>query len=125
MRSILLPLAAAAFLTGCSHAQEGQPTDWLTLGLQGKTLDLIDDSKIETYAFAQQGLVAATFGTKGGAVTAPLFYWRIEGQSLVISESPGQQGLEELVTPKIQGDIVSAKRKSGARVQYRLAKSNV
>jgi hypothetical protein len=125
MRSFLLPLAAAAFLAGCSPTQEGKPTDWSTLALQGKTLDLIDDSKIETYAFAEQGLVAATYGTKGGAVAAPLFYWRVEGQSLVISESPGQQGVEELLTPKIQGDVVSAKRKSGASVQYRLAKSNV
>lgn len=125
MRSIVLTLAFAMFLAGCSRAQEGQPTEWSTLGLEGKTLDLIDDSKIETYAFTEQGLVAATFGTKGGAVTAPLFYWRVEGQSLVISESPGQQGVEELVTPKIQGDVVSAKRKSGASVQYRLAKSNV
>ena len=125
MRSILLPLAVAAFLAGCSPAQEGQPTDWSTLELQGKTLDLIDDSKIETYRFTEQGLVSATFGTKGGAVTGPLFYWRVEGQSLVISESPGQQGVEELATPKIQGDVVSAKRNSGASVQYRLGKSNV
>lgn len=88
-------------------------------------MDLIDDSKIESYRFSEQGLVAATFGTKGGAVAAPLFYWRVEGQALVISEAPGQQGVEELTTPKIQRDVVSAKRKSGASVQYRLAKSNV
>lgn len=125
MRSIILPLAFAFFLAGCSRAQEGQPTDWSALRLQGKTLDLIDDSKIETYRFTEQGLVAATFGTRGGSVTAPLFYWRVEGQALVISESPGQQGVEELVTPRIQGDVVSAKRKSGAGVRYRLAKSNV
>lgn len=125
MRSVLLSLAVAAVLAGCSRVEESQPTAWSALGLQGKTLDLIDESKIETYRFAEQGLVAATLGTKGGAVAAPLYYWRIEGQALVISESPGQQGVEELVTPAIHGDVVSAKRKSGASVQYRLAKSNV
>ncbi|NCT82965.1 MAG: hypothetical protein GXC94_07485 [Comamonadaceae bacterium] len=125
MRSFVLALTVAAALAGCSRVEEAQPTDWSSLGLQGKTMDLIDDSKIESYRFSEQGLVAATFGTKGGAVAAPLFYWRVEGQALVISEAPGQQGVEELTTPKIQRDVVSAKRKSGASVQYRLAKSNV
>ncbi|MCE4557194.1 hypothetical protein [Pelomonas cellulosilytica] len=125
MRPVLLPLAFAAVLVGCSPAEEGQSTDWSTLGLEGKTLDLIDDAKVETYAFAKQGLVAATVGTKGGALAAPLFYWRIEGQSLVISELPGEQAVEELMAPKIHGDVVTAKRKAGPSVQYRLATSNV
>lgn len=120
-----MSLVFAAALLGCSRVEEGQPTAWSELGLQGKTLGLIDDSKIETYRFAEQGLVAATFGTKGGAVTALLYYWRIEGPALVISELPGQQGVEVLVTPALQRDVVTAKRKSGASVRYRLAKSDV
>ncbi len=125
MRSVLLSLVFTAALFGCSRVEESQPTAWSELGLQGKTLDLIDDSKIETYRFAEQGLVVATFGTKDGAVTAPLYYWRIEGPALVISELPGQQGVEVLVTPALQRDVVTAKRKSGASVRYRLAKSDV
>lgn len=125
MRPVLLPLAFAAVLVGCSRAEEGQSTDWSALALEGKTLDLIDDAKVETYSFAKQGLVVATAGTKGGAIAAPLFYWRVEGQSLVISELPGQQAVEELMAPKILGDVVIAKRKAGASVQYRLATSNV
>lgn len=95
MRPVLLPLAFATLLVGCSRAAEGQSTDWSALELEGKTLDLIDDARVETYAFSKQGLVAATVGTKGGAIAAPLFYWRVEGQSLVISELPGERAVGE------------------------------
>ena len=123
MQNLLCTLSIAAVVAGCSHADEGRATDWTALSLQGKTLDLVDDAKVETYSFSGQGLVAVTIGTKGGPVAAPLYYWRVKDNSLIISELPNEKGVEELGTPKIQGDLVSAKRGTGSKAQYRLSKS--
>lgn len=123
MRIGLSVLSIVVALAGCSKTGGGQPAEWSSLQLQGKTLDLIDDDKVETYRFHDQGLVAVTLGAKGGPVTAPLFYWRINGNVLVISEMPDQQDLEALGGPTVQGDVVTVSRKSGARARYRLAKS--
>ena len=124
MRTGFAILSIAAILAGCSKADEGLPTDWPSLHLQGKTLDLVDDAKVETYSFNDQGLVSVTIGTRGGPVAAPLYYWKLKGNVLVISEFPDQPGAEELSSPKVQGDLVSASRTSGTRVQFRLSKAN-
>jgi len=124
MRSILLTVLFSVAVSSCSRTDEGQSTSWSALKLQGNTLELIDGSEIETYRFGEEGVVAATYGKKGRAVVAPLFYWRVEDGVLIISELPRDQEVERLAEPKINGDVVTARRKSGSSVQYVLKKSN-
>lgn len=83
-------------------------------------MDLIDGSDIETYRFGAEGLVSTEYGKRGGAVAGPLFYWRVEGGALIISERPTDHEVERLTEPRINGEVVSAKRKTGRSAQYRL-----
>ena len=124
MRIGLSTFSLALALAGCSGMDEGDPTSWPSLQLQGKTLALVDDATVETYSFTEQGLVAATIGTRGGPLAGPLYYWKVVDNKLVISEMPDQPALDEFVDPKVLGGVVTATRKTGARVQYRLAKTN-
>jgi hypothetical protein len=115
--------AVTALLVACSQ-EVGRPTDWKSLDLPEKRLDLQDSGRVETYVFSAQGHVAATFGTKGGALTAPLLFWRIDGADLILSEEPGPDG--KLFTtfrePSIKGDIVTMKRADGGTARFQLSK---
>jgi len=122
MRKLLIALVVLA-LAACSHPDEGQATDWTTLSLQGKTLDLDDGSKIETYRFSGEGVVGVDLGTQGGAITGPVFFWHIKDGLLVIPEEPDAKVFEELSKPRIQGDLFYATRKNGATAKYRLSES--
>lgn len=108
-------------MIGCSRPVEEKSTDWAKLALHGKSLDLIDDKGIESYRFHEDGIVVATFGTKGGPITAPLFYWKINGDCLTISEASDGKIFRELCSPSIQEDVIRAKRKDGSMAQYRLS----
>lgn len=97
---------------------EGAHISWVALALPGKALTLQDQSELQYFPFAADGLSAATLGTKGGAVTPPLLFWRIAGPRLVLSVTPEGDVVEELSAPTINGEIVTATRKSGLRSQY-------
>ena len=54
------------------------------------SLTLVSDSQYEYYRFGTNGLVAATFGEKKGPLIAPALYWRLDqGNTLVITDTPG------------------------------------
>jgi len=113
-------LAASPFL-GCSRVEKEVPTDWKSLALPGKSLELIDEKYVENYRFAEDGMAIATFGLKDGAVAGPIVYWKIEENRLVISIDPESEILQELVSPSIRGSVVTATRKSGAKAKYKFA----
>ncbi|HEY4079384.1 MAG TPA: hypothetical protein VGM81_01700 [Burkholderiaceae bacterium] len=123
MKRWLSILFATSFLLGCAKADERNPSDWKSLALPGKTLTLIDRKKMEIFPFSEGGTTAATIGTKDGALAGPIFYWKIQGNVLVISEEPDSGVYEELSSPMINGSVVTATRKSGSKSQYQLAKS--
>ncbi len=110
-----------AILFGCAYPDEGIRTDWTSLSLPGKALELIDDKESEWFPFSKEGTSSATIGTKNGPVAAPIFYWRINGNTLQISVFPDAEIFEELRNPAIKGNIISATRKSGVRARYTLS----
>ena len=122
MKRLLSILLAALFALGPAEADEGRPTDWKSIALLGKTLTLIDKNRVETFAFVEGGMTMATVGTKE-ALAGPLFYWKLRGGALVISELPDSGVYEELSSPMVNGSVVTATRKSGSRVQFQLAKT--
>ena len=122
MKRLLSILLAASFALGLAKADEGSPTDWKSIGLIGKTLTLIDQNRVETFAFVEGGMTMATVGTKE-ALAGPVFYWKLRGNVLVISERPDSGVYEELSSPMVSGSVVTATRKSGSKVQFQLAKT--
>ena len=51
--------------------------------LNGLYLRLIDEHTVEELSFNENGLVAATFGTKGGPICAPLLYWSLSKKGVL------------------------------------------
>ena len=122
-RTVLLATVAMAIL-GCTKVDEGNPIEWKSLALVGKTLTLIDEKAVQIFPFAEDGIAASTIGIKDKALAGPILYWKIQGNVLVISEAPDSNVYEELSYPSLKAGVVSATRKSGARAQYALAKSD-
>ena len=120
MQSLLFALFVTIALDGWAPMDAGRPVDWETLSLEGKSLELIDDTRVETYHFGAEGLAAATSGNKDGPLTGPVLYWRVDDQSLIISKSQNAQVLEELRILRVQADIVSVMRKTGAKAEFRI-----
>jgi len=122
MRRKLLILLVSSALIACTQADEGSPTAWESLQLPGKTLTLIDAKKLEVFPFSADGTTAATVGTQD-AMAGPIFFWKIKGNVLIISELADSEVFEELGAPSVNGNFVTATQKSGTKARYTLTKS--
>jgi len=122
MRLHPLLMATTLALAGCGQPVPEPAPSWAALGLPGKTLELIDDDKVESYRFEAEGLVVATRGTRA-ALTAPLLYWRAERDRLAISPDANAGPLEVLHAVAIQGNRLQVRRQSGEQAQFTLTAS--
>lgn len=116
-----------------STDEAGAATDWNTLNLPGKTLELIDESIVQILRFEVDGNVIATLGTRDGAVAGPILFWEVKNGILVISKDQGLPAIVELRKPPVQGAVLSVfgrvlhvTGRSGEKFQYKLSqKRNV
>ncbi|MFA6063606.1 MAG: hypothetical protein WC736_13530 [Gallionella sp.] len=105
-----LAILCALALPGCSPSNKGNPTSWAAIQLTGKSLELIDSEQVEFYRFLRDGGVAATAGIQNGPLIAPVLYWKIDNNNLLIAEDPRFETSESFSAPFIQGDVVTVKR---------------
>jgi len=70
-------------LTACSH-NSGDMHKWQASDIVGYNLKLIDKTAHESFTFSADGLVAASIGSVGGPVAAPLWYWEIDKEGFLI-----------------------------------------
>jgi len=96
--------------------------NWADLHLEGATLELIDDRILEQYKFAGGGYALTSIGQKGGAVAPPVFYWRIENGSLILSEDTQGKAFAELASPRLLGHVLTVVRKPGGTTKYLLSR---
>ena len=86
--------------------------------LIGKQLELVHETKIENYRLNENGLALASIGLKGEYVTAPAYYWKIEGGRLVITLNRGRKKKAEVVRSlelvEREGDILKLRERDGA-----------
>jgi hypothetical protein len=99
-----------------------QSISWNGYGVEGKTFELVDPENTEIYRFGRDGLVTAVMGRKRGPVTGPILYWRLAGESLVISSERGGEPMQALVLITVGDGEVSARDKSDQIVHYKVAK---
>lgn len=111
-------------LTACSPDEPDQEVAWSALDMEHLQLELIDDEQVESYGFGKDGMVSATIGMRDGPLMAPLFYWRIEGSHLIISEGPQSQAFADLHEPRRRGDVVSVRRGLDGVSRFRVTKRN-
>ncbi len=105
-----------------------QHTDWNTLNLPGKRLELIDPEQVEVLAFDEDGYVSATIGTKE-VLAAPIFYWLVKNGVLLVYEDKDFSAIvSELSAPRVEvhpaSDAVQILRvttKNGAQIRYKLS----
>jgi hypothetical protein len=124
-RRVLL-LSATSVITplfgGCVAVSD-TPKTWMELSLPGTSLILDSEIEVEELRFLGEpdgGWVAATIGTKGGPLTAPLFPWRLEGNLLVIGHD---QPFERLELLRLEEKRVVVRRSSGSVVVFHSIKT--
>jgi hypothetical protein len=66
----------------------GNAKTWAGMSLNGLILDLQDDKRVLWFQFNREGYVAYTVGRKGGPVTAPAGYWKVNGEWMQIFDDP-------------------------------------
>jgi hypothetical protein len=115
-----LAIVAIAFL-GAYAACYALGASWNDYRIVGKRFELVDAERIQSYRFGRDGLVAAVLGTKNGPVAAPLLYWPIDGERLLISRARGGEPNEVLTLITISAPEISAQNISGQIVRYRVA----
>ena len=113
---------AALLLAACSSFESGEKVAWSALIIERVELELIDDQKYELYRFGKEGTVSATVGLRNGPLVAPLFYWRVEGDHLIISENPQTKTFADLYEPRKDGDVLFVKRGLGGKSKFRVTK---
>lgn len=113
-------LFAISLLTGCSSEEDGKPVSWADLKLEGKSLELIDDTRLEAFHFNSDSMASAELGQKHGNMFGSIYYWRIEQNELVISEGPGSEATFRLYEPRFNNNIVTARRNFLQTARYRL-----
>lgn len=106
---------------------KGQKTDWETINLPGKWLELIDPVSVQSLRFDADGYVAATIGTKE-ALAAPIFFWKVKNGILLISDDEDSPAMMELSKPRVSGhplstlgQILSVTDENGREIQYKLS----
>ena len=108
--SLLLVPTAVFAVTGCAEYSQTVPTTWEKLEVETLELELVHETRYEWFMFGPEGTVSATLGTKGGEVFGPLWYWRIEGAHLIISEQPKSDTYADLYEPRLIDNFVVVKR---------------
>lgn len=118
--TIFLAILSALTLLGCSPRNKGTPSSWANLQITGKSLELIDSTQIETYQFLKNGIVAVTIGEKNGQAAAPILYWKIEHNNLLIAETQEFKAFESFSTPYLNGNIITVEKKIFRWSQFKL-----
>jgi len=120
---ILSSLVLTAFmLTACGSHESGKKVSWSALDIERLQLELIEDEKYELYSFGKEGTVSATIGLRNGPLVAPLFYWRVEGDHLIISEKPKSDTFADLHEPRRDGNVLFVKRGLFGKSKFRITK---
>ena len=122
IRATLFALVGA--LAGCGEPELGAATTWAQLKVEGLQLELVHEQKYELLMFGPQGTVSATVGTKGGPLVAPLWYRRVEGQHLVISEQPSGGTYADLHAPRLNGSFLLVRRGLFSNAKYAVKHSD-
>jgi len=107
----------------CGSAFGGEPiTQWNKKDFSGLSMQLVDQVIVTSYDFQESGSITATMGKKGGALTAPILYWKIVTGKLVISDSE-HTIIDELTLIHKNGNQIVAVNKGGQKVTYQFHQS--
>jgi hypothetical protein len=115
-------LLALIFLVSCGADDAGESISWEEVGLTGKTLELIDEQRVEAYQFQENNLVMATFGEKNGALTAPILYWKLDNKTLLISQNDTFQDSEKFRAPLMKNGVLTIRTSFIGKSKFRLLK---
>ena len=121
MRSIPRALILAVAFVFCNVSNAAQNIKWELVALDGQKITLIDKETIEIYQFSN-GFALTTWGAKGRAITSPAFYWRIEGDLLIISEKQKTPAIVEFSLQAIEGSVLTVKTKTGKLKKFKISK---
>ena len=98
---------------------------WSDFLLPGTSLTLIDDRRAETLEFRDGGLVTATIGAKEGPLAGPVFFWKVSGDRLTVTDDPERPAVYDVFTLRSRkADEVVVLRRSGETARFRVARAS-
>jgi hypothetical protein len=123
MKTTVSVLVSAVMLaSGCALSLGGGKVRWSgEILARGFVLTIDDPLRVETLQFSNGGYVGATLGTKN-LVTFPLLQWRLDGDWLVIFDEKHAK-IEELKLTTIRAHSLTAVRRSGEVVKFKISKA--
>lgn len=107
----------AGLLAGCAGPSKRDGRAWADLGMNGMILDLEDPKIMEHYAFGPKRIVAAGVGEKNGLIAAPVFFWRVRGDLLLIDDDAGKP-VDRLRLIEVRKSEVVVKRNDGTEAVF-------
>lgn len=90
--------------------------------MPGLELNLNDPTNVEWYEFGSDGGVSATIGERGGPYSAPLYYWRTDGNLLLVTDWD-QKVVEKLRLLEVGHGEIVVQKSSGAKVTYEMKRN--
>jgi hypothetical protein len=84
--------------------------------LVGLSASLVDEERIESYRFGENGIVAAQIGKVSGPITGPAFRWKIQTDHLVITD--GDKVIQNLELVDRTEKTFKVRRASGETVVF-------
>ena len=110
--------------TVCRAEDAGSPISWAELNVESLELELIDETSYELLMFQKEGAVSVTMGEKNGPLAAPVFYWRVEGDHLLITIEPRTETFVDLHEPRVIGSILLVKRGLAGKSRYAIRRAS-
>jgi|CXWL01.1.fsa_nt_gi hypothetical protein len=118
MKRLIPILVAALALAACTNPNT-EFTAWQKEDVAGYSLTRVHESAVEYYQFHEAGHAAATFGSKDGAVTGPIVYWKIEDGRLVIFDE--KHTYQRLTLIQKKNDEIVTRASDGTVATWKLA----
>jgi hypothetical protein len=119
MKSLSL-VAVLLLLAACASSTE--KLSWRREAIVGHTLNIVDETRIESYRFHVEGHAIAHIGVKGGPVAGPVVDWKIETGRLIISDG-GRIRRELTLVAKERNELVTQTR-WGRTIRWTLSRDN-
>jgi hypothetical protein len=117
------------FLLGCSDkaaapAMEKSPRSlsWEQFQVPSSNWRHEEKGSIENLSFYANGDVHLTLGTKD-ALVAPAFYWRIEGDKLLVCQTQQGKAMFSYRSPRIDGNQLTVIDDHGKEFHYLLSRA--
>jgi hypothetical protein len=91
-----------------SSDYSGKHDNWETSEIVDYKLSIINGNALEEFSFLKDGDVRATIGTTDGPVAAPIYYWEIDKNGIMIIKDYDKKSIVKIAKISESNNVISA-----------------